>query len=92
MVGEADAPLRECVERRRVDVGIAVAPQIPPAEIVGEDEEDVGPARRSRFAVGPVGGREHAEQGDEKNECPGFHACIAFESAAWLVLAAATGS
>ena len=65
MIGETNAPLRQRVERGRVDHGIAVAPQVAPAEVVGENKEDVGSAGCSRMAGGPFGRTEHNGQHEQ---------------------------
>ena len=40
--GEAHALGGQLVEIGRLDPGLAVAPQIPIAEVIGEDEDDAG--------------------------------------------------
>ena len=58
VIGEAHAPFRQRIERRRVHDRIAIAAEVAPAEIVGEDEEDVRAGFRRR---GGATGRGHAE-------------------------------
>ncbi|MEN9633397.1 MAG: hypothetical protein RL077_1801 [Verrucomicrobiota bacterium] len=55
-LGEQRAIGGEPVEVGRLGEGVTVAAQIAPAEIVGEDEEDVGPSGRVR------GGSDEAQQ------------------------------
>src|SRR5215813_2631798 len=46
-IGEADAARGEAVEIRRPNVGVAVAAHVAVAEIVGENQQNVRPARGS---------------------------------------------
>ena len=75
--GEPHAVAGEPVEPRRPHDGAAVAAEIAPAEVVGDDENHVGPRRR--LGGGDAGGgQEEDEGGDDASEAghagilPGF--------------------
>ena len=73
---EEHALLSHAVEAGRGDVEVPVATEIPPAEVVDEDEDDVGfPGR----GVGRVkrGQRREKEGGNERKD--GFHGCCEME-------------
>ena len=61
-LGETRARARETVEVRGVVPGIAAAAEIPPAEVIGEDEQHVGRHRRGR----PEAGRAEYHGGDPR--------------------------
>ena len=56
-VGEADAFAGELIDVRRLDLGRAIAAEIAVADVVGQDEDDVGRSRRgtSSFCIGDSG-------------------------------------
>ena len=62
MIGEPNSSLREPIERGRVDHRIAVAPQIAPAEVVGNDEQDVRSAGISSMQRGQGREQEGCEE------------------------------
>ena len=52
MIGEPNSSLRQPIDRGRVDHRIAIAAQVAPAEIIGNDEQDVGRLRGSSVQRG----------------------------------------
>jgi hypothetical protein len=68
---EAGAVLRQRVDVRRAQVGVAVEAQIAPALVVGEDDDDVRPGRGG--PAGPRGGGEgeQAKQQPSRTVCHG---------------------
>jgi hypothetical protein len=65
----------EAIDVRRLDLGGAITTGIPPAHVIREDDEEVGPSRRRRCAG--QGGWRRARQDQEKQENEGgwFHHC-----------------
>ena len=77
--GEPDALGRELVEPGRPHDGTAVAAEVAPAEVVGDDQDHVGPRRR--LGGGDAGGQDEDDGGDHASEAehaailPGFGGC-----------------
>jgi hypothetical protein len=64
-LSEAQALLRETVEVRRLVEGVAVAPEVGPPKIVGENEDDI---RRRRFRFRRECARCRRRAGDGEHE------------------------
>jgi hypothetical protein len=65
----------ELVERRRVELFVAMTTQITPAHVIGEDEEDVGRSYGCGLAHG-IHGQHGKDEGNEE-DAESFHeACI----------------
>ena len=60
----------QLVERRRVDLVVAVAAHIPPTHVIGEKEKDVGLLHR--YISGMQRGQQRDQQGGEANQSHGI--------------------
>ena len=60
----------ELVERRRVELFVAMTTQITPAHVIGEDEEDVGLLRGRGFCVCKERGEGDDESQPKEDSLP----------------------
>ena len=69
-LGDAQALCGESIELRRLVEGIPIAAQICPAEVICQDEDDIGggsgEGKRARGKKEPCGQREGGEQGSHE--------------------------
>jgi hypothetical protein len=83
MIAARDALSGELVEIRRLVKGASVAREVCPAEVVGEDHDDVGFVRM--FCFGGLQRSQRREQEDGEED--GFHGLVYFCLASVLVAA-----
>ncbi len=86
VVGEADALAGEAIEARRRELRLAVGAQVAVAEIVGLDEDDVGPGPGLPLGRGVEGaqGGDGDGRGERADENPASHGADSSASEAAL--------